>query len=492
MDQRRDDGVGRNVGRLQWLLDAAKGSSADRIYLALFAIVIAAPVLLVWLGWNRDSIDHRLVSLGLSIHLMIVALAFIVFISTRFESSASKARQESLALRQSCLWQQVLLDNDRFTVICTSVSGTIRTINPGALNRLGFEHDELINRSMVEALLDSGELSQRAADLTQELGRNVSTGFEALTARALMAGNDEHEWTFRCKSGERFQVRQWVSPLKDDHGRVCGFAAIGMDISEQHSAALALQSSLSTLDERNRELQDFAFVASHDLQEPLRKIRVFSDRMLAEYATQLDTRGRDYLTRNLNAAARMQTLIDDLMAYSRVATHGGQFAMVDLNQLMETVVDDLEVRVETSAGRVVWKDLPCVRGDATQLRQLFQNLISNALKFRHPERAPMVRISCEPRLDTQRSRGWYIRVEDNGIGFDQLNADRIFAPFQRLHGRSEYEGTGIGLAIVRRIVDRHSGRIYARGSVGVGAIFTIFFPALPPGTFQLQDIDSLK
>jgi light-regulated signal transduction histidine kinase (bacteriophytochrome) len=244
---------------------------------------------------------------------------------------------------------------------------------------------------------------------------------------------------------------------------------------------VALRQTLVDLNSRNRELQDFAFIASHDLQEPLRKIRAFSDRLLQRHAAALAPEARDYLDRTGQAAARMQVLIDDLLAYSRVAARGKPFARVDLNVVLAAVLEDLEARLESSGGVIeVAGPLPTLEGDPTQLRQLFQNLLANALKFRAPERAPRVRISAEP-APVGDAPGWRLTIADNGIGFDPKYSERIFGPFQRLHGRQDYEGTGIGLAIVRRIVERHRGTIGAEGRPGEGATFTLGMPECQPG-----------
>jgi PAS domain S-box-containing protein len=252
--------------------------------------------------------------------------------------------------------------------------------------------------------------------------------------------------------------------------------AVAHDISERRQAELALQRAFDDLRIRNRELQDFAFVASHDLQEPLRKIRAFSDRLQTRHAQQLDEQARDYLDRTAQAAARMQVLIDDLLSFSRVTSRGKAFTRVDLERTARGVVDDLEARIESSGGRVEIYPLPMLDGDATQMRQLLQNLVSNALKFRSPERAPLVRIEASAVLLDDGQLGVELRVIDNGIGFDPKYAERIFAPFQRLHGRHDYEGTGIGLAIVRRIVERHRGTVSAQGRPGEGATFIVRLP----------------
>ncbi|WP_338517851.1 sensor histidine kinase [Alteromonas gracilis] len=234
----------------------------------------------------------------------------------------------------------------------------------------------------------------------------------------------------------------------------------------------------------NRELEDFAFVASHDLQEPLRKIRAFGNRLESGYADVIDERGQDFLARMLNAAERMSMLISDLLAFSRVSTRGKEFVDVDLNTALASVVSDLEIAIDEKSATVTIDDMPTVRGDRSQLEQLFLNLISNALKFQPNDVAPEVNVSLSKPSDDELASllmsdefEWIkIDVKDNGIGFDQSFAEKIFAPFQRLHGRSQYKGTGIGLAVCRRIVERHNGQISATSISGKGATFTILMP----------------
>jgi signal transduction histidine kinase len=240
----------------------------------------------------------------------------------------------------------------------------------------------------------------------------------------------------------------------------------------------ALERRAEELSVANRELQEFASVASHDLQEPLRKIQAFGDRLRTNCAAGLGTQGEDYLSRMQNAAGRMQTLINDLLSFSRVTTKAKPFEPVDLAQTAREVVSDLEGRLQQTNGRVEIGEMPTVDADPTQMRQLLQNLIGNALKFHRPGESPVVRV--EGRLLSEGEPACEIKVEDNGIGFEEKYLDRIFNVFQRLHGRNEYEGTGMGLAICRKIVERHGGRVTARSAPGQGSTFLATLPVKQP------------
>jgi signal transduction histidine kinase len=229
----------------------------------------------------------------------------------------------------------------------------------------------------------------------------------------------------------------------------------------------------------NRELQDFASVASHDLQEPLRKVQAFGDRLKTKASAQLGAEGLDYVDRMLSAAARMKTLINDLLTFARVTSRAQPFTPVDLQAVAEQVMSDLETRIEQTSAKISVGPLPTIDADVTQMRQVLQNLLGNALKFSKPGQSPEVDVRAQ--LLGQGDRTLVnVSVRDNGIGFDEKYSDRIFTVFQRLHGRQEYEGTGIGLAVCRKIAERHRGSITASSKPGEGSTFTLTLPLHQP------------
>lgn len=298
--------------------------------------------------------------------------------------------------------------------------------------------------------------------------------------------------------------------LYDEQDKPLRMVGVNIDITERKEAEEALAAMNATLEAKvaqrtealrqlnaelqrsNQELQDFAYVASHDLQEPLRKIQAFGNLLEEEYGAALrDEGGKAYLDRMRNAAARMRTLIDDLLAFSRVTTKAEPFAPVDLADVVRQVVDDLEPRLKATHGSIEVGELPVIEADGRQMYQMFQNLLVNALKFSRPGVVPVVRVFADvgslgaihrapageeeaPAPATQQQCQLFI--EDNGIGFDEKYLDRIFTVFQRLHGRDTYEGTGIGLAVVRKIVERHGGTVTAKSVVGEGTTFIITLP----------------
>jgi PAS domain S-box-containing protein len=288
------------------------------------------------------------------------------------------------------------------------------------------------------------------------------------------------------KDGSEFPVEISLSPLQTEEGMLVSSSI--RDITARKRADDKLAAFAAQLEQSNRELQEFASVASHDLQEPLRKIQAFGDRLHSKYIAALDAQGRDYLERMQNAAGRMRTLINDLLIFSRVASKGQPFSEVDLAAVAQEVVSDLEGRIEQTGGHVDIGALPTVDADPLQMRQLLQNLIGNGLKFHRPQEPPVIRIQGDLMPASEKNGNGKsrpngqcrIRVEDNGIGFDEKYLDRLFHVFQRLHARSDYEGTGMGLAICRRIVERHGGTITAQGQPGQGATFIVTLPIKQP------------
>ena len=304
------------------------------------------------------------------------------------------------------------------------------------------------------------------------------------------------EFRFRTADGSyRWQLARGL-PVAGADGRLSQWFGTTTDIDNQKRAAELLEVQVkertAELARSNGELEKFAYVASHDLQEPLRKVQAFGDRLASKFAPGLGPDGKDYIERMQSSAARMQTLIQDLLAYSRVAAKPRAFGPVPLAPLVAGVLSDLEALTSRTQAVVRVGDLPTVQGDPGQLRQLFQNLIANACKFHQPDRPPTVTLTAErlealpPHVDPPPGlrSGWRLAVSDDGIGFEQQYADKIFEVFQRLHGRGTYEGTGIGLAICRKIVERHGGIITARGRPGEGAAFAVDLPAHPGDTPQ--------
>jgi len=242
------------------------------------------------------------------------------------------------------------------------------------------------------------------------------------------------------------------------------------EAKNREQAQIALNKKARDLERSNKDLQQFAYVASHDLQEPLRMVASYLQLLEHRYNEKLDQDAREFIGYAVDGASRMKTLINDLLQFSRVGTRGKPFELTDLNSVLGRVHANLQFTINDANALISCDELPTVMADPSQMAQLFQNLVANAIKF-HGEELPRVHIKAE-----ESEKEWIISVTDNGIGIDPQYFDRIFIIFQRLHTRSEYEGTGIGLAVARRIVERHKGRIWVDSEPGKG---TTFFIALP-------------
>lgn len=296
------------------------------------------------------------------------------------------------------------------------------------------------------------------------------TAEERLEARMKRRGQSTHSVERRLADG------RWI--LINEHRTADGSTVLlHTDVTEIKERESALQSS-------NKELQDFASVASHDLQEPLRKIEAFGDRLKAKYSGDLGDDGNMYIERMQNAAGRMRNLINGLLSYSRVTTKARPFAQVDLDNCTKDVLSDLQVAIETTDAKVELENLPTIDADPLQMRMLMQNLIANAIKFHIEGQCPEIHVSATIQdpvkvgsdADRAAKQICELRIRDNGIGFDIKYLDRIFSIFQRLHGRNEYEGTGVGLATCRKIVERHNGTITAESAPGDGTTFIVCLP----------------
>lgn len=308
------------------------------------------------------------------------------------------------------------------------------------------------------------QLSQRLLTATQESERNLNISF--LTSLFMVIG------VF-------FLARL---NIQNQHARQADMQTQNEKLQEavaKRTKELSLFSD--ELSRSNRELEDFAFVASHDLQEPLRKIMAFGDRLNTQ-SDNLSDKQRDYLQRMRGAAKRMSKLISDLLEFSRVATRGRPFQLTKLNDIVKNCEEDLSVLIEETGAQLHIAELPTITADPTQMQQLLFNLLANAIKFSQNQSHPKVSVTVAPcqqpsEIEVEGLSDWIrLDVKDNGIGFEQEYADKIFVPFQRLHGRDSYKGTGIGLAICRRIVERHNGIIMAQGNPGKGATITAILP----------------
>lgn len=282
--------------------------------------------------------------------------------------------------------------------------------------------------------------------------------------------------TARHRDGHDIPVEISLSPFNVDDQRHA--IAIVRDVTELRRLDREIQQHLQEIERTNtelarsnKELEQFAYVASHDLQEPLRVISGYTQLLQRRYGDKLDATAQEYIASSLDSTKRLQQLIDDLLTFSRVSSRAKSFATVDLKDVLQVTISNLSALIDETQAQIIASALPNVTGDKTQIIQLFQNLLANALKFRRPDMAPEVHISASRDGDF-----WRITVADNGIGIAAHHAEKIFVIFQRLHSREKYPGTGIGLAICKKIIERHGGKIWLDTSVAQGATFHFTLP----------------
>ncbi|MBU1234401.1 MAG: DUF3365 domain-containing protein [Proteobacteria bacterium] len=291
-----------------------------------------------------------------------------------------------------------------------------------------------------------------------------------------------------CYDGQSIPCIVTATPFREPGGNIIGIIEVTRDISNWKEIEESLSSTAKHLQVRNQELEDFTHVISHDLQEPLMLIKAFSERIRNKCSTALPEQGKTYLERIESSTSRMQNLIDGLLLYSRVDSKANPFESLNLNTIINSVLDDLALRIEKSKATITVEDnLGAIEAEPLQMRQLFQNIIGNSLKYHHQERSPEIIIKRLPFPDTLNNQNFIrISIRDNGIGFDPKFQELIFDIFQRLHTRQQFQGTGIGLSICKKIVDRHQGTITAKGIPDKGAEFIITLPPVQRNAHQKE------
>jgi PAS domain S-box-containing protein len=341
------------------------------------------------------------------------------------------------------------------TLMVADLNATIKTVNRATCDLLGYKAEELIGQP-VALVVGEDELP---------LTGSGSGGFiehHALT---------NVEKTYLAKDGKKIPMLFSSSVLRN-HGTPQGIVCVAQDITELKHIEDALRQQAAELVRSNAELEQFAYIASHDLQEPLRMVASYVQLLVRRYSDRLDGNAKEFIAYAVGGVTRMQRLINDLLEYSRVGTRGKPLGLADCEVVLDEVLANLKVTIAESGAVVTRQPLPTVRADATQLRHLFQNLLANAIKFRKPDEPPRVHISAE-----RAEQAWTFAIRDNGIGIDPQYHERIFVIFQRLHTEREYPGTGIGLAICKKIVERHGGKIWVESKPGQGAAFLFTLPA---------------
>ncbi len=373
--------------------------------------------------------------------------------SARLIGALVERKRVEDVLRESEARYRALVENIPQKIFMKSRDCKWTSINKNFARGLGIRPEEVVGK------VDWDLFPKKLADK-----------YHADDVRVMETGQAEEFEERYVEGGKETWVNTIKTPVRDERGTIMGILGIFWDITERKQAEDMLRNVLEDLERSNKELEQFAYVASHDLQEPLRMISSYTQLLAERYDGQLDEKAQKYIDYAVDGAVRMQRLINDLLAYSRVGTRNNPIETTDAHSVLGEAIGNLAAVIEENKAIITNEDFPMVRADASQLVQVFQNLLSNAIKFRG-EDFPRVHVSAR-----DEGRKWVFSVKDNGIGIDRQYADRIFVIFQRLHTRQEYPGTGIGLAVCKRIVERHGGKIWFESEPGKGSTFFFTIP----------------
>lgn len=367
-------------------------------------------------------------------------------------------------------YHKMVEEVEDYAILMLDRDGIIQNWNKGAEKIKGYREEEIVGNHFRIFYTPEDQAARLPEKLIEEARKN---------------GKAVHEgWRVR-KDGTTFWGSIVITALHGDNNEVIGFSKVTRDLTERKAAEDKLQQYAWQLESQNKELQAFAYAAAHDMKEPLRKIQFYYSSILEGAADLTPEKQKNYLMRSAEAARRMQGLIDDLLAFTKISEPNDKFEPVDLNTILFEVHSFYQETFEGMDAKLTISHLPAIKGISFQVRQLFLNILGNSLKYHDPARPLKIDITHErvryktpPLADNHISRLYHkISIADNGIGFEPEYAGKIFEMFERLHGREKYSGTGIGLAICRKIMENHKGFIQAKGSPDEGAVFDLYFPA---------------
>lgn len=411
----------------------------------LMLVIITLPTMTLFV-WHFSTLSHLVLFTACQILVFFILLWYCIAVILKEEKNLLHSEKLS----------RVLVENRKdYAIFLLDPKGIITSWNNGAERLFGYAEKEVLGKSFTYLLAESDQYTESPMELLRQIE---------------MAKQMEYQCWLNKKNHVRFWGTLTVAAIFDEDNHLIGFTKLVRDSTRQKEMDDKLKELLMSLERSNKELENFAYIASHDLQEPLRMISSYTKLLATKYKGKLDQEADEYIEFAVDGAVRMQNLITDLLAFSRVTINGKPIEPLSCNEILKKTLRNLSVYIAESKAEITYDNLPDVMGDEVQLIQVFQNLISNAIKF-HSAALPRIHISAE-------KKGQHIifKVMDNGIGIEPKFHEKIFSIFLRLHSRQEIPGAGIGLAICKKIVERHGGKIWVESEPGRGATF--FFTLL--------------
>jgi PAS domain S-box-containing protein len=350
-----------------------------------------------------------------------------------------------------------IVESSSDAIISKTIEGYITSWNKQAEKLFGYTEEEILGKH-ISIIFTADRMNEE-----EEILKKITKGEPLLN----------YETEHKRKDGRHVPISATISPIKDPSGKITGISKIARDITEKKQAEEKMRTYTKVLEQKNKETEQFAYIASHDLQEPLRTITNYIGLFRDDYKGKLDKNADTYINFIDGASKRMEILITDLLEYTRIESDK-KIVDVDCNLLLQEILKDMEKTIAESKAQIQVDQLPTIKAHATRIRSLFQNLLANAIKFRKKDTVPIIKISAK-----EKKKEWLFEIRDNGIGIEKIYYDKIFLLFQRLHNRNEYQGTGLGLANCKKIVELRGGKIWVESEVGKGSTF---FFTIPKGT----------
>lgn len=452
-------GIIAAIGKDHRPLSAFIGPSLfARLMRLILPVIIIFFIINNWINVNvfPHYTEYAITSGIMSMLSIVLINLAITKISSKVSKDLESAHLETLKtkekLQDALSYNRSLIEASLDPLVTINIKGKITDVNLATELATGLPREQLIGSDFSKYFTDP---------------EHADKGYKEVFSKGFVT---DYALTLQSASGEKKDVLYNAVVYKDKNGAISGVFAAARDITEQNKAEMAAKKYAMDLERSNQELKQFAYIASHDLQEPLRVITSYLQLIERRYKDHLDQDANDFIKFAVDAAARLQNMINGLLSYSRVETQGSSFAMMDLNNVVQEAIDNLTVVIEETKALITYDHLPTLFIDASQMANVFQNLISNSIKFHKPDQQPIIHISAE-----KKDGEWVFSVNDNGIGIDLKYKHKLFIIFKRLVG-AEYTGSGIGLVVCKRIIERHKGRIWVDSEVGKGSTFYFTIP----------------